>query len=271
MRPFEGRIDEADLVALRELVPSATAPLRLAGNVPGDAGDRTITLCTMLPEAAAALVRENGEILVAMQRMAPSLDAGADLARAIVAALAAEPGRPVEVPIDGEAPALTELLDPAHLEITVHPGFTWWLPTPDGDQAPDPDVSAVLERANATVVPTVRLTGVDAAYWCAIGDRRHLRWPLPYDEEPLLDALARLQAGDELTVGDGSRYAGYFRADGLVAPVWDLAPDADAASCEEPAAELAAKLAKSVDDRSPLSAAERRARAGVVARSLTLR
>ena len=34
-RPFAGLSGEADLVALRELVPSATAPLTLADGIPG--------------------------------------------------------------------------------------------------------------------------------------------------------------------------------------------------------------------------------------------
>ena len=270
-RPFAGRVDEPDLIALRELVPSATAPLTLTEAARTEYGDRPVTLGTMLPGAAHALVRETGELLVAMQTLITPTDPAAAVAAAVVAGLRADPGAVVDAVDESDAPSLVDLLDPAHLEITVHSGFAWWLPPAEEDAAPTPEVAAGLEQANATVVPTVRLAGVDAAYWCEIGERRHLRWPLPFDEDPLLDALARLRAADELTVGPDSRYVGSFRAHGLVVPVWDLAPDADAESCEEPARELWMKLEKSVDDRSPLSAAERRARAGVVARTLTLR
>src|SRR5215470_2707226 len=50
-RPFEGLASECELIALREFVPSATAPLPLAGE-PG----RQVTLATVLPMAAAAMV-----------------------------------------------------------------------------------------------------------------------------------------------------------------------------------------------------------------------
>ena len=46
--------------------------------------------------------------------------------------------------------------------------------------------------ANAAAIPTVRLTSVEAAYWTDVGTKEHLRWVMPYDEEQLLDALARL-------------------------------------------------------------------------------
>ncbi|MGH3977660.1 MAG: DUF5926 family protein, partial [Pseudonocardiaceae bacterium] len=40
-RPFDGLAAQCELVALREFLPSATAPLPLAG-----AGERTVTLAT---------------------------------------------------------------------------------------------------------------------------------------------------------------------------------------------------------------------------------
>ena len=56
-RPFEGLASECDIVALRELVPAASAPITVTGHE-----DRTVQLCTLLPMAAPALVRENGAI-----------------------------------------------------------------------------------------------------------------------------------------------------------------------------------------------------------------
>ncbi|WP_163553237.1 DUF5926 family protein [Candidatus Frankia alpina] len=308
LRPFLGRRDEPDLVALRELVPSATAPLILAADHLAkhpEHADRRITLCTMLPQAAPALVREDGEILVAMQTALPGLDASRDIAGALLAALDAEPGNVMDAPAassprlveqrpDGLAglPRLTDLLDPAPLEITVHPGFGWWLPSSDDDSGPNQEVAAMLERANATVVPTVRLSAVPAAYWCHPSDRWHLRWALPLaapagtamdapaadaaadvarSEEALLDALARLAAAERLTVGPGSRFVGFFRADGLAVPVWDLAADTEAERCEEPAAALWLAYRAALADPTPLNAQERRVRAGLVGRSLTLR
>ena len=32
---------------------------------------------------------------------------------------------------------------------------------------------AMMEKANDAMVPTQRLAGVDAAYWCTIADRTH--------------------------------------------------------------------------------------------------
>src|SRR5690348_18410364 len=51
-RPFEGLPSECDVVAMRELVPAATAPLTLK-----DHPDRAVQLCSLLPMAAPALVR----------------------------------------------------------------------------------------------------------------------------------------------------------------------------------------------------------------------
>ncbi|MCM3922497.1 SEC-C domain-containing protein [Frankia sp. AiPs1] len=323
LRPFLSRRDEPDLVALRELVPSATAPVILAADHLAkhpEHADRRITLCTMLPQAAPALVREDGEILVAMQTALPGLDASRDIAGALLAALDADPGNVVDVPAassprlveqrpDGLAglPRLTDLLDPAPLEITVHPGFGWWLRPSDDDSGPNQEVAAMLERANATVVPTVRLSAVPAAYWCHPSDRWHLRWALPLaapagaatdsaataatgsavtgsadggdvagsdiarSEEALLDALARLAAAERLTVGPGTRFVGFFRADGIVIPVWDLAADTAPERCEEPAAALRLAYREALASPTSLTAQERRIRAGLVGRSLTLR
>jgi Family of unknown function (DUF5926)/SEC-C motif len=302
LRPFAGRVDEPDLVALRELVPSATAPVRLSAEHlaarPEHAAARII-LGTMLPAAVPAVVRDNGEILVAMQTAVPGLDAAVDVAAALLAALDAEPGAVVDIPPASALPVverrpgglaglprLVDLLDPAPLEITVHPGFTWWLPpSEDGAGVPGGELAAGLERANASVVPTERLRSVQAAYWCRPGERAHLRWVLPLPEgaadvsapgplrpeEVLLDALARLAAAGRLTVGAGSRFVGSFRADGLVVPVWDLAAGAGADSCEQPAAELWTALRETLANPAPLTAEERRIRAGVVGRTLTLR
>ena len=75
-RPFEGLAAECDLVALREFLPSATAPLPLK-----DAGRRTVTLASVLPGASAALVRPSGDVLLGMQVQTRSGDLSTDLAR----------------------------------------------------------------------------------------------------------------------------------------------------------------------------------------------
>jgi hypothetical protein len=102
-------------------------------------------------------------------------------------------------------------------------------------------------------------------------ERSHLRWVLPEDEDAALDALARLAAGGGLTIGPDTRYVGAFRAHGLLVPVWDLPPDREAAALEEPVAALRARLDEALSSSGPLSAEERRARAGLTSRQITLR
>src|ERR671933_1806680 len=60
-RPFEGLAAECDLVAMREFLPSALAPLPLAPAAAELAGERRVRLSTVLPGASAALVRPNGD------------------------------------------------------------------------------------------------------------------------------------------------------------------------------------------------------------------
>lgn len=262
-RPFAGLPGECDWVAMREIVPAATAPLRLANG-------RDATLATVLPMAWPGLVRQDGTVFVGLQAPGGSGDASRDVAHALELALDAEPGTPIAPSaLPGPGDRLQDLLDLSEpLDVTVHTGFDFWL---DGVGDRTPDVVASMERANEAVVPTVRLTSVEAAYWCEIRGRNHLRWVVPHDEEPLLDALARLHATGDDTVGDESRYVGSFRAQGLVVPVWDLAPGTPAEALEEPVAALAGRLAEALADTSPLDPGARRARAGLASRQVTLR
>ncbi|MFN8081155.1 MAG: DUF5926 family protein [Kineosporiaceae bacterium] len=265
-RPFEGMPGECDWVALREIVPAATAQVR---TVP-EHGAREVTVTTVLPLAWPGLHRADGEIFVGLQTQTNSADAGRDVAYAVLQALATEPGNPVA---DGAAPAgtprLQDVLDTSlPFEVTVHDGFDFWMAR---DVELTTEARESLERANAAAVPTRRLASVAAAYWCAVGRRRHLRWVMPHDEDVLLDGIARLHAAGASAIVDGARYVGAFRADGLVVPVWDLPEDAEADDLEAPAETFASRLAEAMADQSPLNALERGARAGVVSRQLTLR
>jgi len=265
VRPFEGLAGECDLVALREIVPSATTQVRTTAEF----GAQVVSIVTVLPMAWPALHRTDGTVLVALQTMSDGGDASRDAAAALLAALDAAPGTPVEsVGRVGAGPRLQDVLDGAPLEVVVHEGFDFWLGT---DAEITPEVKASMDQAAAAAVPTARLTSVEAAYWCAIGERRHLRWVMPYPEEQLLDGLARLHAAGESALVEGSRYVGAFRADGLMVPVWDLAPDTTADDVEKPAAAFGERLAAAMAVTEPLSVLERRARAGVVSRQLTLR
>jgi Family of unknown function (DUF5926) len=112
---------------------------------------------------------------------------------------------------------------------------------------------------------------VEAAYWTDVGPREHLRWVLPYDEDPLLDALARLHANGLDKVAEGSRFVGMFRTHGLLVPVWDLPSGTGAEVLEEPAQRLARDLEAALADDAPLTGDERSARNGLANRQLTIR
>lgn len=264
VRSFEGTPSECDWVALRELVPAATAPLTLQ-----DHPDRDVTLGTVLPMAVPAMVREDGSILLAAQTTIPSNDPARDIAHALLRALDAQPGDllPIETaPLDGRT--LADVLTGDPLEVTVHEDFGFWL-TEAEKQAPE--VKASMERANDTVFPTARLKSVQAAYWCAPGPKAHVRWPLPYAEDELLNALARLSAAGELTLGADTKFAGQFRGHGLLVPVWDVPIDAHPDEFEQPIAQMHERIEAALANVEPLNEAERRARAGIIGRQVALR
>ena len=126
-------------------------------------------------------------------------------------------------------------------------------------------------------LPTEKLTGAPSAYWARIGDNTHLRWVIDTPEDRFLDALARLHVqrgaeGEPLsTLGAGTKFAGFFRAYGLVVPVWDLADDATAEATEEPLAAMVERFEAALAETGPLDGDARRARAGLMSRQVTLR
>lgn len=268
-RPFEGLVDEPEWIALRELVPAASAPLKLTPELVEEYGDRPVTLATVLPMAAPAMTKPDGRVLIGLQRHQQSGDVSRDLADALLCALRTEPGGQVAVPpLPGPGPRLQDILVDGPLEISMHDGFEFWL---DPGAADDPTVQASLERANAAIYPTVKLAAARAAYWCQVPEKAHVRWVLPDDEDVALDALSRLSAAGVLTLGEHTRFAGMFRAHGRLVPVWDLPENVPAADWEEPVAEFAKRYAEALEEKEPLDAAGRRARQGLLGRQLTLR
>jgi hypothetical protein len=274
IRPFAGLAAECELVAMREFLPSATAPLPLRESGDGEGDGAAVTLTTVLPGASAALVRPAGEILLGMQVQTRSGDLSADVARALRWARTAEPGSALPVvPPGGDTVRLQDVLDvDATLDLTIHSDFSWWLATDDA-AAPSAEAAATLERANAVIMPTeaVVADGVRAAYWVDTGAKAHLRWVRPEPEERLLAALARLQAAGRLDLGAESRYAGSFRAHGLLVPVWDLDRELHAKEWEAPTSTFATRLAEALADDTPLTDAERRARDALAGKQVTLR
>jgi hypothetical protein len=267
-RPFQGLAAERDLVAMREFVPSATAPLPV--------GDRTVLLASLLPAAAPAMVRDSGEIWLGLQVRHAFGDPSRDLAAVLEKALDAEvPGVVGLVDPPGPGARLQDLLTNVPIEVTVHDGFEWWLDDdqdvdPEGDADGDHDPAA-LEQANSATAPTARLASVEAAYWVDAGSKEHLRWVLPQDEQVLLDAFARLHAAGEDAIIEGSKLVGMFRAHGLLTPVWDLPPGTGADALEEPSAAFHGRIDAALMVRDDLTSEERAARAMLANHQVTLR
>ncbi|GAB4010652.1 DUF5926 family protein [Nocardioides ultimimeridianus] len=263
-RPFEGLASECDIVALRELVPAASAPITVRGHE-----DRTVQLCTLLPMAAPALVRENGAIWLGLQVQHAYGDPARDLGAVLEAALVAEPGVVGLTSDPGQGPRLQDLLVDAPLDVTVHDGFDFWVADMDATD----EVAQALQEADGAAAPTARLTEVTAAYWTRMGAKEHLRWVMPEPEDRLLDALARLHVrGDDVIVPD-ARFVGMFRAHGLLAPVWDLPVGTGAEAVETPAAEFKKKLDAALAELADgeLTTEERSARSGLANRQVTIR
>jgi hypothetical protein len=278
LRPFEGLAAECDLVALREFVPSALAPLPLSVAGKELAGDATPTLASVLPGAAAGVVRSDGMRLIGSQVQTRTGDISGDMGRALRWVLAAGPGD--VLPVSGSALGaeegqvrLQDLLDPeATLELTLHPDFGWWIP--EGDEQTE-QAKAAVQHANSVIKPTAQVVadGVRAAYWVDAGEKAHLRWVRPEPEERLMAALARLQAQGKLDLGAGSRYVGSFRAHGLLVPVWDLDREMHVKEWSEPVASFGAALTEALGslDADPLTDRERRSRDALAGRQVTLR
>ncbi|MFL6060577.1 MAG: DUF5926 family protein [Marmoricola sp.] len=262
-RPFEGFSGETDLIALREFVPAATSALKVRSDP-----QRSLTLCTLLPGAAPAMVRENGAIWLGLQVQHGYGDPSRDLAAVLTAALEAEPGSMVGLTEDpGEGPSFQDLVE-GDFAVTVHDGFDFWLSDVDDT---DGSMASVLEQANGAASPTRRLEGVGAAYWTALGEREFLRWVRPEDEDALLDALAILHAAGEDHLVEGGKLIGMFRAHGVLVPVWDLPAGTGGEALEAPVVDLEARLTALLASPRPLETEERSVRAGLASRQVTIR
>jgi len=270
-RPFEGLTGETDWVAIRDVVPAATATVTFAGGVVAADRPQTATVATVLPLTWSGLRRADGAVMVALQSGSTTGDASRDIAQVLLTTASADPGMPLpSAPLaTASTPRLQEVLDPAApFEVTVHEGFDFWVPeTGDLDEA----AKESLEQASAAAVPTTKLEAAPSAYWCRVGERTYLRWVLPHHEDAATDALARLHAGSATSLGDGTRLLGAFRACGLLVPVWDLDPALGAEAYEEAVAQMAVRLDESLALEGALSAEERRARSGLLSRQVTLR
>ncbi|GAA1905092.1 DUF5926 family protein [Nocardioides lentus] len=267
-RPFAGLAAECDIVALRELVPAATAPLTLSEAAENPHG-RAVRLCSLLPGAVPGMVREDGTVWLGLQVQHQYGDPSRDLASVLERALVAEAGEQVVVTTaPGAGPRLQDLVVDEPLDVTVHDGFAFWVDDVEGGAEA---MSAALEQADQAAIPTVRLEGVTAAYWCDVSTKEHLRWVRPEPEDRLLDALARLHAAGEDRLTEDSRLVGMFRSHGLLVPVWDLAVGTGPEALVEPAARFDAALTEALADTSSLTSEQRSARNGLANRQVTIR
>jgi hypothetical protein len=265
-RPFEGLPSETEWVALREILPAATGEVTLSA----DGSTTAATVCTVLPLAWPALHRNGGEVFVATQSGATSGDPSRDIAAALLLAADADEGTPITtVPNPGaDSPRLQDVLDlSTPFAVTIHNGFDFWV----GDNALDQEGQQSLERANESVIPTERVAGGESVYWCVINGRRYVRWVLPYDEDTATAALARLHADDADRLTPESRLLGAFRACGLLVPVWEVPADATAGDFPDAVTAMGAALESATQVTTALTAEERRARAGLLNRQVTLR
>ena len=269
-RPFEGLPNETDWVAMREILPAATASVTFAKGKAPSGAPTGVTVATVLPMAWPGLHRADGTVLIGTQSGSVSGDASRDLAGCLLAAAAAEQGTPITTTAGATAdsPRLQDLLETsAPFEVTVHEGFDFWV----GDSELDDDAKSSLERANESVIPTVKMDAAASAYWCRIGERTHIRLVLPEDEDTATDALARLHAAGESGLGGPTRLLGAFRACGLLVPVWDLEPEKSATDYEAALGDFMKRYATAAASTEPLTVDERRARSGLLSRQVTLR
>ncbi|MFT3716423.1 MAG: DUF5926 family protein [Gordonia sp. (in: high G+C Gram-positive bacteria)] len=287
-RPFQTLpAAECDLVALRAFVASASAQVSFASgfDAPNEAD-----WVTILPGAVPGIVRQrlgaiwgekggnagdaDGKVtqgLVGLQTDPEPADLTGSLAAALTWAASAEPDAKFEAPSD--VTKIEEIVDPsAPLKIMVYEDFEWWFGD-DADSIP-PQAKAMLEQANATIMPTSRMkpkSCTGAPWWVHAGAKAHLRWVRPEDENALMDALAKVNAAGSLTLGEGSRFAGSFRTHGLLVPVFDLDPEKHSQEWQEGLDAFDAAVTQALADTSELTAAERSARKGIIGRQVTLR
>ncbi|HHX46046.1 MAG TPA: topoisomerase II [Brevibacterium sp.] len=264
-RPFADLPFEADLICLRELVPAATATAKLTEEY----GGHEVTIASLLPAAWQAWRRDDGEILAGMQVPVSSTDASRDVARGLLAAVDAEPGTSIEATTEpGEGPRLQDILDTSHpFDVRVLENFDYWaLPEAENDA----DVAAALQQANDSVAPTEKLASVDSTYWTEMSGRTYVRWARSEGEDRVVDAMARLQAENANDLGGIGTFLGYFRAHGIIVPVWELEFGTQVDDVEEPIAAFGKRLDEALNATEPMSTEARRVRSGIVSRQLTI-
>lgn len=263
-RPFEGLAFETELVAMREILPAATLKVRTNSEY----GNEELLIVSMLPQMVGAVRRSDGVLLVAMQTVMNSGDLSLDVADRIIQGLELQPSETfnqVDEPQSGLR--LQDVLDlDFAAEFTLEEDLAFWV---GADELEDPQTKQAIAQTKDQLIATKEIAGVKGAYWTKM-QRLFLRWVRPEAQDEVLNAIARLQNNRELHFGD-ARFVGAFRALGLLIPVFELADGVEADDLAAPLAEFAQKLDAAIADETPLNPEERRAKAGIISRQVTLR
>lgn len=267
-RPFAGLTRERDFVAMREIIPCAT----LTATTNSDYGSIEFDFVTLLPDGAGAMVRSDGRILVGLQTRFHSGDLSHDAGGALKAALelkaAGEEGV-AQFDVRDPAPRLQEMIvnDESQPQMNLREDFGYWF---DPNEELNSEMKAALEQNREDMVPTQALPGTEGMYWCQMNNN-FVRYVVAVDEDSLYTALARLQVAGEAIMGEESKFVGAFRACGIGIPVFQVDPALTAEQLAEPGKKLQTALEKALALDSPMTADERRARAGMVSRQVTIR
>lgn len=267
-RPFEGLVREPELVAMREIIPAAT----MIAHTNEDYGAEEITFVTLLPDGAGAMVRADGAILIGLQTRFHSGDLSHDVGTAIAAAVAmknqGENGVP-QFDVRDAGPRLQEVLINEDNEpgMELVEDFSYWF---DPTEERDADIENALAQNREDIVPTQNIPGVEHMYWCSMNNN-FVRYVVEANEDSLYTALARLQVAGQASLGEGSRFVGAFRACGIGIPVFQVPAELTVDDLAEPAKQLREALNKALSSADSLTEDERRARAGMVSRQVTIR
>lgn len=266
-RPYEGIAKEVELVAMREIIPAAVLPARTTQ----DFGGIEFDFVTLLPDGRPAMVRPDGRILIALQTRFNSADLSHDAGAALLKAIEAKQQNLdgiVDIDVREPTQRLQDILDPAGFgEMTIVEDFRYWF---DPNEEMDAQTRQALEDNRAEIIPTEGVDGVPGMFWCEM-NRNFVRYVTDVEESILFNALGRLGAAGKANMGEGSRFVGAFRACGLAIPVFELAEGVTAAEVTPAAQTFNEELAAALKVTTPLNDDERRARAGMVSRQVTIR
>lgn len=270
-RPFDGISGEADIVAMLELLASATADTTLATGHAIPAGMR-LTIGTVLPGGSSAFRADADHIIIGLQTSVHSADRSCDIGHAIVTAAQAEVGEFVAaMPAPVGSPRLSELLaGGVAVTATIRSDFGWWSDAGLVDLNEEEDVEFLAEM-NSSFIPATRLAVTPPAFFLPLADRPQVRMVLADEEAVATDAFARLVAGGQESLGEGAKWLGNFRTCGLLAPVWDVPQTWTAGEADAAIGQFMARYTAAADTKEPLTAEQRRSRAVVTGKFVTLR